>query len=151
MPAELRVIVTGSRAFGAYVWHHSQLGRVLGELPGDAVIIHGGCPMGADKMADDWAMQMGRHVVVFHADWKRHGRKAGPIRNQEMIDAGADLVIAFWDGASRGTKDCIDRAQRAGIETQVHLHGESSAVSRTSRTLSLFRQLDRFGMIHHKG
>src|SRR5690606_30354012 len=59
------------------------------------------------------ARELGWHVVAYPADWRRHGRAAGPIRNQEMADAGADLCIAFPGG--RGTADMVRRARAAGI------------------------------------
>jgi hypothetical protein len=68
---------------------------------------------GADSLAHEAARDQGRRCEVFHADWERHGKAAGPIRNQAMIDAGADLVIAFPGG--RGTADLIRRARKAGI------------------------------------
>lgn len=57
---------------------------------------------------------------VFRADWDKHGKAAGPIRNQEMLDNGkADALVAFWDGKSPGTKDMIRRAKRKGIKVKV--------------------------------
>jgi len=54
------------------------------------------------------------------ADWERHGRAAGPIRNQEMADAGADLCIAFPYGIGKGTYDMIERARKAGIPVEIN-------------------------------
>lgn len=68
---------------------------------------------GADKLAAMVAMDFGMPVEVHEADWKGLGRSAGPHRNQEMVDAGADLLLAFPGG--RGTADCVRRAQAAGI------------------------------------
>jgi hypothetical protein len=59
-------------------------------------------------------------VAVFPADWETHGRAAGPIRNQAMLDEGKPyLVIAFWDGKSKGTLDMISRATRAGVPVKI--------------------------------
>ena len=49
--------------------------------------------------------------------WKMHGKKAGPLRNQEMVDAGTDLVVAFPGG--RGTADLVRRARAAGLQILV--------------------------------
>ena len=56
---------------------------------------------------------------------KLHGRKAGPIRNNEMADK-ADALIAIWDGQSRGTKHMIDAATKHGLRVHVHNLGETS-------------------------
>lgn len=53
------------------------------------------------------------------ADWDTHGKAAGPIRNEEMAKAGADLCIAIWDGKSRGTLDMIKRATQHGIPVRI--------------------------------
>ena len=77
-------------------------------------VISGGA-RGADTMAEDWAKARGIECVVFHADWAKYGRAAGPIRNQQMLDEGRPtLVVAFPDG--RGTADMVRRARSAGVE-----------------------------------
>lgn len=76
-------------------------------------IIHGGA-RGADTMANDWAAGRGVEVDPYWAHWKRDGKRAGPIRNQKMLDEGKpDLVIAFPGG--RGTADMVRRAKKAGV------------------------------------
>ena len=70
---------------------------------------------GADSGGRIFGEQNGAPVVTYAADWKAHGRAAGPIRNQRMIDGGKpDLVITFPGG--RGTADMVRRAEKAGIE-----------------------------------
>lgn len=55
-------------------------------------------------------------VTKMPADWERHGRKiAGFIRNQAMIDYGAQALVAVWDGESNGTRDMITRARKARL------------------------------------
>lgn len=85
----------------------------------DVVIVHGGCPTGADAFADAYARRMGWRVSVYQADWAKYGRAAGPIRNQEMVDDGAAVCLAFPMPNSRGTVDCIKRAEWAGIPMRV--------------------------------
>ncbi len=80
---------------------------------GISIIIEGGAT-GADALAASWAVVEGVPVEQFPADWKAHGRAAGPIRNQRMLDEGKpDIVIAFPGG--RGTADMVRRAKTAGI------------------------------------
>jgi len=85
----------------------------------DFTIIEGGAK-GADFLARVWAKHKMLNWIEFPADWKQYGVRAGPIRNKQMIDEGKpDLVIAFLAPNSRGTKDMIAQAQKAGIETKV--------------------------------
>ncbi len=74
-----------------------------------------GCARGADTLTIEWAEAGGIEVARFPADWSTHGRAAGPIRNQQMLDEGKpELVVAFPGG--RGTADMVRRARAAGIE-----------------------------------
>lgn len=79
-------------------------------------LVNGGAK-GADALAASWALFHGIQVKTFHADWNTHGRAAGPIRNQKMLDvAMPDLVIAFPGG--RGTADMVGRAKKQGFEVR---------------------------------
>ena len=85
-------------------------------------IIQGGCPDGIDAMGRSLARDIHFDVETFPADWEKYKTGAGPIRNQQMADAGADLCLAFpnADGPSLGTWDMIRRACAAGIETRIY-------------------------------
>ena len=65
-----------------------------------------------------YANEQGIPVESYPADWNRHGRSAGYIRNHEMLE-NADALIAFWDGRSKGTKNMIDIAMRAGKAVRI--------------------------------
>jgi hypothetical protein len=118
-----RVLVTGSRSWSDI----GLVGSALTESLGDAfdagfdgiVVVHGGCPTGADEFADTWARMRDVPVEVWSADWHGHGRAAGPRRNAAMVAAGANVCLAFPLGESRGTRDCMRRAEVAGIPVQV--------------------------------
>lgn len=78
-----------------------------------AKIIHGGC-RGADEGAAAWAAREGINTVSCPANWKKHGKAAGPIRNRKMIvDHKPDLVLALPGG--KGTADMIRAAEEYGI------------------------------------
>jgi hypothetical protein len=115
----MRVLVAGSRG-----WTSAQaIWNVLDELAaqGPITVIEGGA-RGADRAAADWAVGRGMELLEFPADWTTHGKAAGPIRNQQMLEEGRpDLVVAFADdlGASRGTKDMVTRAHRAGVPARI--------------------------------
>lgn len=111
-----RVLVTGSRNYD----DKSNLFDALADQyePG-MIVVHGGA-RGADTLAGEWVKKMqtlGYQVVaeVHPADWDRHGKSAGVIRNQDMVDAGADVCLAFPEGESRGTRHCMKAAKKAGI------------------------------------
>lgn len=110
----MRVIVCGGRDYN----HREELFGTLNELhrvkPIDC-LIHGGA-RGADYLAGQWAKQHnGVTVVVVPAEWGKHGKAAGPKRNQEMVTQyNPDMVIGFRGGA--GTADCCRRAEEAGIK-----------------------------------
>ena len=86
-------------------------------------IIHG-TASGADLLAGEVAKEMGLIVQEYPAHWARYGRAAGPIRNRLMLDQVPDLVLAFHDNinASKGTKDCLEEAQRRGILIRLITH-----------------------------
>ena len=122
----MRVLVTGSRDWPYPSVVESELNRVLANLPmtETLTVVEGACPTGADAFAYQWvfkALKAGGPVKSERhpADWAKHGKAAGPIRNQEMIDLGADLCLAFWHNASRGTHNCYTRASVAGIPVRL--------------------------------
>lgn len=113
-----RVLVCGSRD-----WTHERvlydvLDRVH-QSRGIVAVIHGAY-RGADSMAKAWAEECPPTVkeVPFPADWKAHGKKAGPLRNRRMLNEGRPtLVLAFHDdlASSRGTGDMVEIALAAGL------------------------------------
>ena len=113
----MRVLVCGDRN-----WEDAQtIRRDLLGFPTGTVIIQGGC-RGADRLARRVAEELGLQVEEYPADWRRYGRGAGPVRNQRMLkEGGPDLVLAFHPDLteSKGTKDMVGRARKAGIEVRV--------------------------------
>ena len=102
-----RVLVCGDRRFKDRDTIKSWIQRIE---PPPEVIIHGGAE-GADSLAASIAEELGIRVEEYRADWKTHGKSAGPIRNQRMLVEGdPDLVLAFPFFDSRGTADMISRA-----------------------------------------
>ncbi len=128
----IRILVTGSRYWddedtfirGVTVAIEDLTGRMPAEK--EIVIVHGDA-RGADAMSESYVNRT-RNFFAGHgitirterhpADWNTHGKAAGPIRNQKMVDLGADLCIAFLKRGEKniGTKNCMAAARRAGIE-----------------------------------
>ena len=110
-----KVIVAGSRDFDDY----GLVCRTLNELfPKRDIEIISGNARGADRLGERYAEDHWLTCMKFPAEWKKYGKCAGPIRNQEMAEY-ADILVAFWDYSSTGTRDMITRAKREGLEVYV--------------------------------
>lgn len=111
----ISLLVCGSRTVTDHKWAKS-LADTFQYLK-VAKVIHGGAK-GVDTLAGVAARLMEIPTQVFMADWDKHGKAAGPIRNQQMLDEGKpDLVLALYpaSGITKGTKDMVDRARKAGV------------------------------------
>lgn len=124
-----RILITGSRNWTDTKTVFSEISRYItqtcpmlvdgdGHDVSDVVIVHGACPTGADWLAAEYAEVNFIRAEPHPAKWSTYGRAAGPLRNQEMVDLGADVCLAFIRPESRGTIDCAKRAEAAGIETR---------------------------------
>lgn len=90
--------------------------------PREITVVHGACPDGADKIADRFAMKLGWKIERYPAEWSRHGRAAGQIRNERMVKMGADVCLAFIRDNSPGSSKTLFKARREGIRTVVWRH-----------------------------
>lgn len=121
----MRVIVTGSRAWPDPVRVAHELNKLYLQH-GPFVLVHGACATGADAAAHHWYETAGEDLgcieVRYPADWEQYRKKAGPIRNKEMISKGADLVLAFPLPDGKGTQHTMDLAREAGIEVREVTH-----------------------------
>lgn len=109
----MRILVCGDRNWTNY----GRVLEILKEYPKGTVIING-YARGADRAAHNAAIELGFEVEDYKAKWTLYGKAAGPIRNQEMLVVGQpDLVIAFHSNLenSKGTKDMLNRAKKAGL------------------------------------
>lgn len=124
----MRILVTGSRRWTDYdmirnllaAIDRQEVPEVLDalDLPNTTThtLVHGGA-RGADTIAGQIAKELGWIVEVHYPDWVKFPKTAGFIRNQAMVDLGADLCLAFIkvDSQTGGTRDCMKRARMAGI------------------------------------
>jgi len=117
----MRVIFCGNRNWNDIFKIHAEMRR----LPQNTEIVHGGA-RGADSMAGTSARSCYFRVTVFPAEWEKYGKAAGPIRNRQMLDYllkydGEKKVVAFHHNieVSRGTKDMVTIARRAGVEVRI--------------------------------
>lgn len=113
----MRVIVCGGRDYEDSASVYAALDKLRSRAPDEVlVIIEGGCPTGADLFARTYASCHRRtHLIREDADWKTHGKAAGPIRNALMLEKhNVGGVVAFPGG--RGTADMVQQAENAGIK-----------------------------------
>ena len=104
------LIIAGGRDFNDYPLLERTVDQFLKDVR-DEITIFCGKASGADSLGERYALARGYAVQYFPALWKKFGRAAGPVRNQEMVDR-ADALVAFWDGKSRGTAHIIGAARR---------------------------------------
>ena len=116
-----KIIVCGGRHFDDYVLLKSVVDKRIEESefsPGEVEIVSGHCK-GADMLGEKYAAEHGCSIKVFQADWGKYGRAAGPVRNKQMVDyiatAENKLVIAFVNENTKGTKNTVAYAKKAGI------------------------------------
>jgi len=114
---QIGLIVCGGRNFDDHELFHSAMTDFIARHGRPTWILHGDAP-GADRMAGEWAARERVRCSAFPADWKLHGRAAGPRRNREMIGTllGGDCqgyVLAFPGG--RGTENCCQQAGAVGL------------------------------------
>jgi hypothetical protein len=115
----VKVLVCGSRRFANPFAVSLHADRRMAELPDGSIVIHGDAH-GADRIAAQAAARHGHTIRPFPADWENDGRRAGIVRNLRMLNERPELVIAWWDGESRGTAHTITEARKRGIPVEVH-------------------------------
>ena len=111
------VLICGDRN-----WTNRQaIARELSRFdPGGDVVMHGAA-RGADQLAGETARLMGFPVKSYPADWDKHGKAAGMIRNKLMLSQKPDIVLAFHSNLeeSKGTKHMVQIAKAEGITTEI--------------------------------
>lgn len=112
------VAIVGSRGYPDL----AQVRAFVRALPVGTTIVSGGA-RGVDQEAVLAAAARGLKTIVFPANWEKYGKKAGFLRNAEIV-ALVDEIVAFWDSRSRGTADTIDRANKAGKPVRIFVNAQ---------------------------
>ena len=107
----MKIAVIGSRGLSV---------DISAYIPKETTMIVSGGAVGIDTLAERYALSAGIPFQKFLPDYKLHGRRAPLVRNTQIVDA-ADLIVAVWDGCSRGTAFTIRYARRQGKPVQVHI------------------------------
>jgi hypothetical protein len=131
---EIRLIIAGGRDFDDYKKLKTETFRVMREvaqkftgkptLNKQLLTIISGMANGADKLGAQLAKEFELNLKEFVANWDRYGRRAGYMRNVDMAKFASEsnahgVLIAFWDGQSKGTKHMIDTAKKTGLDVHV--------------------------------
>lgn len=101
-----RLAVVGSRTITDYNFVKGLLDKQKDNI---SLIVSGGAK-GVDTLAEQWANENGISIKVFSAEWDKYGKRAGFIRNNEIIKE-CDVCLAIWDGKSKGTQHSINLAK----------------------------------------
>lgn len=112
----MRILICGDRNWlGSYDPFHQILDPLVGQI---TCVIHGGA-RGADQKGACWAEFHKIPVLEYKAQWSTYGKRAGPIRNREMLEHGRpERVYAFHDNLnlSKGTRNMIEQALKRGVD-----------------------------------
>lgn len=134
---DARILVTGSRGWASPpcpdIWEVLRIAaQEFTAHKTRLVIVHGGCPSGADLATHHWA----KHHPMFgfvpvveeihYAAWEAQGKGAGMWRNRRMVEAGADVCLAFVLDSSRGATHCAEYAAKAGIPVRYYRAGDDA-------------------------
>ena len=124
----MRVIIAGGRDFNDFKLLESNINKIFKQLSDEKLIsiyvnesnieIICGKARGADTLGEQFAKECKLSIKYFPADWNTYGKSAGYRRNAEMANYAKEdngVLIAFWDGKSKGTKHMIDLAKNSGI------------------------------------
>lgn len=125
------IIINGSRRFLNYAYLRIIVKQFVIDHhidPKDIEIISGGAK-GADTLAIRFAHEYNLKLTIMYPDWDKNGKRAGIIRNIDMLDYAMydpediPILISFWDGKSRGTKHLIDECTSRGVEVYLNYVG----------------------------
>jgi hypothetical protein len=111
-----RIGVVGSRTFKDYELLQETLKPYL-----PFVFVSGGA-VGADKCGEQFARENDLSCEIYKPDWKQYGKRAGFIRNETIVQK-SELIIAFWDGKSKGTRNTISLAKKYNVPVRVVYFG----------------------------
>lgn len=113
-----RIAVIGSRGFSDYSFFREKLEYLIQNIKGEIEFVSGGCKSGGDALISQYCEENNLKLTEYLPDWDTHGKKAGFLRNQLIVDDATHL-IAFWDGKSKGTLSSIKMAEKKGIPIKI--------------------------------
>lgn len=118
---KMKIIIAGSRDFDNYELLDKEVSSILNSMvhiPMSDIELVSGTARGADKLGERYAKENNFNLKLFPADWNNLGKSAGYIRNENMAKY-SDVLIAFWDEKSKGTKHMIDLAIKYNLKVHI--------------------------------
>lgn len=106
---EYRIAIIGSRDFYNFEYLDNKVKELMPKQDLEFIIVSGGA-RGTDTLAEQFAEKYGYQKEIHKAKWHQHGKCAGYLRNHDIV-RNSDMVIAFWNGISKGTKHTINIAR----------------------------------------
>ena len=110
----MKLAIIGSRGFDDYDLLVNELQPYKNKI---TLVVSGGA-RGADTLGERWANDNNIETLIFLADWEKHGKRAGFIRNEDIIK-NCDVCIAFWDGISKGTKHSLSLCKKLNKPSKI--------------------------------
>lgn len=114
----MKVIIAGTRDFNDYEFLCKVCDHLLKKKEKEFIEIVSGTAKGADALGERYAKERGLGLKLFPAEWDTYGKAAGYKRNAQMA-LYADVLIAFWDGKSRGTNHMINLAKERSLDVRI--------------------------------
>lgn len=120
-------IIAGGRSFTDYQYLKESCTSAISDYCSKnrekSVEIFCGMASGADTLGERFAKENGYKIRYFPANWERYGKRAGILRNEEMV-LSANALIAFWNGKSKGTEHVLKFAYKNNLWTQVYRYSD---------------------------
>lgn len=114
----MKLIIAGGRDFQDFDLLKNKLDSILSNTDKSSIEVVSGGANGADALGEKYARQNSLTLTRFPADWDKHGRSAGMLRNKSMAEYATHCVV-FWDGCSKGTANMIMRAAQLNLVLRV--------------------------------
>lgn len=113
----MKCVICGSRSITSY----ELLVEAIKDSGFEITEVISGSARGADLLGERWAEENGVKLTRMPAQWVKYGKRAGPLRNEEMARYAAPdgCMIALWDGESSGTQNSISLAQQYKLKLYV--------------------------------
>lgn len=109
----MKIGVVGSRSIHDY----DEISKILNTLKIDTIVSGGA--QGVDKLAEKYATKNNIPVEIYLPQYDKYGRRATYFRNLQIVQ-NSDMIIAFWDGESKGTQMTIEIAKKNNVEFKVY-------------------------------